>query len=357
MATLGKEDIKVTASDALKFEPVVPRPPKKRWGLRSFLLLMVAGGSIWGWQKYGEGIMTLWDGTDGDILLVRAVPGPVKVRPENPGGLRFPGRDKLVYGLIEGKNGNQEVARGPERLLPPPEQPLPKPGAETAAKTEFGPQAGAPARPEKVLPKAKLARKKPTPKTKPVAKVPTVKDVAAAKRPVPPPPPAAPPKATSPRLSLAKRKPQKEEAKPPAPAKKAATVKTAPTVKPKTPVSTPTSTAAPPALTSAPAPPKTARATQTADRKPIPRGRAYLVQLAAARSREGAEGEWNRLRARNLDLLGDLRLTVTKADLGPEKGVFYRLRAGPLADEPSASRLCSRLSTRQVGCLIIKPGQ
>ena len=62
-------------------------------------------------------------GADGGIPLVRAAPGPVKVRPENPGGLRVPDRDKLIYGLIEGKNGDQEVAPGPERLLPPPEQP------------------------------------------------------------------------------------------------------------------------------------------------------------------------------------------------------------------------------------------
>ena len=340
MATPEKKDIKVTASDALEFEPVAPRLPKKRWGLRLFLLLMVMGGSAWGWQNYGDGIMSLMGGADGAIPLVRAEPGPVKVRPENPGGLRVPDRDKLVYDRIQGRNGGPEPARGPERLLPPPEQPLPKPGSQTAAKAASEPPAAAPERPGKVLPKAKPAKKQSTPKTKPVAKVPTVKEVAAAQRPVPPPPPAAPPKATSPRFSLAKRTPQKEEDKPPAPAKKAATVKTAPAVKPETPAPTETARAAP-----APVP------------KSIPRGSAYLVQLAAARSRKGAEGEWNRLRAKNLDLLGDLKLTVTKADLGPKKGVFYRLRAGPLADEPSARRLCSRLSTRQVGCLIIKPGQ
>ena len=121
MATPGKKDIKVTASDALEFEPVAPRPPKKRWGLRLFLLLMVAGGSAWGWQNYGEGIMTLMRGTEGGIPLVRADPGPVKVRPESPGGLRVPDRDKLVYDRLQGKNGDREAARGPERLLPPPE--------------------------------------------------------------------------------------------------------------------------------------------------------------------------------------------------------------------------------------------
>lgn len=351
MATPENREIKVTASDALEFEPVTPRLPKKRWGLRLFLLLMLTGGSAWGWQTYGEGIMTLMGGDEGGVPLVRAAPGPVKVRPENPGGLRVPDRDKLVYDRIQGGNGGSEAPRGPERLLPPPEQPLPKPGSQTAAKTESQPQAAAPAVPEKVLPKAKPAEKKPTPKTKPVAKVPTGKDVATAKRPLPPPPPAAPPKAASPKFSLAKQTPKKEEAKPTAPAKKEAMVKTAPTAKPKTPAPA----AAPPAPAAAPT--ETARVTPAPVRKPIPRGRAFLVQLAAARSRAGAEGEWNRLRAKNLDLLGDLRLTVTKADLGPEKGIFYRLRAGPLADEPSARRLCSRLSSRQVGCLIIKPGQ
>ena len=45
---------------------------------------------------------------------------------------------------------------------------------------------------------------------------------------------------------------------------------------------------------------------------------------------------------------------MTKADLGA-KGVFYRLRAGPLADEKAARQLCRELTKRQVGCLIIKP--
>ncbi|MCH7864228.1 MAG: SPOR domain-containing protein [Proteobacteria bacterium] len=346
MATPENREIKVTASDALEFEPVAPSPPKKRWGLRLFVLLMVAAGSAWGWQNYGEGIMALMRGSEGGIPLVRADPGPVKVRPENPGGLRIPDRDKLVYDRLQGKTGDWEAPRGPERLLPPPEQPLPKPGTQTAAKTEALPPPAA--RPGKVLPEAKPVKKKPTPKAKPIAKVPTVKDVTAAKRPVPPPPPAPPPKATSSKFSLAKRTPPKEEAKPQAPGKKAAAVETAPAVKPKTPAPT-----ALPTLASS----KTAPGTPAPGRKANPRGPDFLVQLAAARSREGAEGEWNRLRAKNPDLLGDLRLTVTKADLGPERGVFYRLRAGPLADEPSARRLCSRLSTRQVGCLIIKPGQ
>jgi len=81
------------------------------------------------------------------------------------------------------------------------------------------------------------------------------------------------------------------------------------------------------------------------------------VQLAAARSSQGAREEWQRLRTKHLDLLGRLGLTITKADLGAGKGIFYRLRAGPLADEGTARGLCRQLARRRVGCLVIRPMQ
>jgi len=80
------------------------------------------------------------------------------------------------------------------------------------------------------------------------------------------------------------------------------------------------------------------------------------VQLAAARTPEAARAEWDRVRRKNLDLLGDLGLTVTKVDLGPKKGVFYRLRVGPLAGDAEARKLCGELAKRRIGCLVIKPG-
>ena len=81
----------------------------------------------------------------------------------------------------------------------------------------------------------------------------------------------------------------------------------------------------------------------------------YRAQLAAARSAAAAEREWVRLRAKNLDLLGNLGLTITKVDLGANKGVFYRLRVGPLSDEEKARELCGALAKRRVACLVIKP--
>ena len=82
---------------------------------------------------------------------------------------------------------------------------------------------------------------------------------------------------------------------------------------------------------------------------------AYKVQVGAVRSLERAQGEWERLRRKNPDLLGKLALSITKADLGPKKGVFYRLRAGPVADEAAARALCANLAKRKMGCLVVRP--
>lgn len=83
----------------------------------------------------------------------------------------------------------------------------------------------------------------------------------------------------------------------------------------------------------------------------------YQVQLAAVRSSTAADDEWNRLRRRHADLLGGLGLTVVRADLGPAKGVFYRVRVGPLADEAAARGVCAQLAERKVGCLVVPPGR
>ena len=88
---------------------------------------------------------------------------------------------------------------------------------------------------------------------------------------------------------------------------------------------------------------------------PPPAGGDFQVQLAAVRSPEQARGEWKRLRRKNGDMLGKLRLFITKADLGPEKGIYFRLRAGPLANEAEAKALCVILSERKIGCLVIRP--
>jgi hypothetical protein len=313
MTASDNKEIKVTASDALEFEPVAPVAPKSRFGLKLVVVLVVVGGGVGAWERYGDALMQVFSGGESEAPLIKAAPGPVKVRPENPGGLKIPNRDKLVYDRIN-KSSEGGVGRGPESLLPPPEQPLPKPAA--------------PKTPEKPLAeKLQPAAPKPTPKTNPVAKVPTVEDVKAAKRPAPPPPPPAPPTSTTP------------------------TSTTASSPSPKTTVAKPASGKA----ATGTAVKKTELSATPRKTVPVPRSSSYLVQLAAARSSKGARTEWDRLKTKNQDLLGNLGLIVTKADLGPGKGIFYRLRAGPIANEAAARTLCRQLTKRRIGCLIIKP--
>ena len=100
----------------------------------------------------------------------------------------------------------------------------------------------------------------------------------------------------------------------------------------------------------APSPPEPV-APRMAPKKP------FKVQLGAVRSPQRAGQEWERLRRKHGDILRRMELSVTKADLGAEKGVFYRMRAGPIADEATARDICAQLAIRKVGCLVVLPGE
>jgi len=325
-----RSDIKVTASDALEFEPVEHAAPKpRRRGLKLVIALLVLGGIAGaGWVVYGERLMAMVGSGDGEVPLIHAETGPVKVRPENPGGLQVPNRDKLVYNRL---SGSEDGVPPVERLLPRPESPKPMPMPKVG---ENDPPADATAD---------------HPKT---ARVPSLADVKSVTPPPPAPPPAAgatraPIKLSGGNQPLSLRKGSEPAATAAAPA---------PAAQPKPKVS-----AAPPPPPAAPQ--TSAKTTEIAKAAPVPSAPAaapdnkvFRVQLAAARTPEAARAEWDRVRRKNLDLLGDLGLTVTKVDLGPKKGVFYRLRVGPLANDADARKLCGELAKRRIGCLVIKPG-
>src|SRR3954453_17322226 len=74
-----------------------------------------------------------WSGTqtstgEGGMPLIKADNAPIKMRPEQPGGMAVPHQDKLIYDRLKADTGNTETA-AVERLLPPPENPLPRPEA------------------------------------------------------------------------------------------------------------------------------------------------------------------------------------------------------------------------------------
>ena len=53
------------------------------------------------------------------------------------------------------------------------------------------------------------------------------------------------------------------------------------------------------------------------------------------------------------ELLNAYRLYVEQVDLGA-RGVFFRLRVGPLLSEQAARRLCAALTARKVPCVVAK---
>jgi len=202
--------------------------PRSRGLVRSLIAVSVMGvfaGALW--FAYMQGLRHGNLSSSGaDVPLIRADERPTKVKPENPGGMEIPDRDKLIY---------TQKRAAVEHLLPPPEKPMPRP-----------------------------------------------------------------------------------------------------TASPKTPVKTPSAPAGP-------AKPAAAQETPT-------NAHGGRIQLGSVRSEDGARQEWDRIKRTNADLLASISATPIRADLG-EKGVFYRIQTGTVAD---AERICSELKRRNVGCIIAR---
>jgi hypothetical protein len=81
---------------------------------------------------------------------------------------------------------------------------------------------------------------------------------------------------------------------------------------------------------------------------------SYRLQLGAMRTEEAAKSEWLKLQRQNSDVLGKLSLSVGRVDLGA-KGTYYRIQAGPLADEAKAAQDCAALKSRKISCILVKP--
>jgi len=85
-------------------------------------------------------------------------------------------------------------------------------------------------------------------------------------------------------------------------------------------------------------------------------GFGYRVHLTSIRNARDAEREWRRLRRHYADLLGGLTLKVVRADLGPGKGIFYRVQGGTLSRQ-DARALCAQFLARDIWCRVVRPGE
>ena len=80
-------------------------------------------------------------------------------------------------------------------------------------------------------------------------------------------------------------------------------------------------------------------------------GGSYLVQLGAVRSADAADKEWSRIQHGNAELLSGLKPDIVQVNI-PDKGTFWRIRAGSLSEQ-GARQLCQQLASRNQGCILV----
>ena len=75
-----------------------------------------------------------------------------------------------------------------------------------------------------------------------------------------------------------------------------------------------------------------------------------VLHLASFRTKEAASKGWQEALDRNKALLGSVKEIVRKIDLGQQKGVFYRLMAGPYPTLAAAETACIQLKQNNQFC-------
>lgn len=78
------------------------------------------------------------------------------------------------------------------------------------------------------------------------------------------------------------------------------------------------------------------------------------IQLAAMPNAKRAERAWRDAEQRGGDVLHDVGHQIQRTDLGSDKGVVFRLRAGPIDSVERARSLCSELKSRGIECFLVQ---
>ncbi len=258
----------------------------------AFVALALAGFSGVLWYAYQWG---LGDSELVELPVVTAEPGPDKVKPADPGGLQVLYQDQLV---LNRDSATGEVVRV-ERLLPPPEVPLPPP--ESSAVVEEGAEVASTAPPAETIPDegATLAIETAAGSTEPE---------------------------TAPEGG--ETTPSAEVSAVPAPAE--------------------------PAPSAAPATDDQAtQAIAAAGTAQVAAAGAFALQLASLKSSDAAEREWARLRGAYPKLMGGLSLIVQPADI-QGVGKVYRLQVGAFPNRTAAADVCAQLKTKQQDCFVVR---
>ena len=261
-----------------------------------------------------------------EVPLIMAQPGTLKEKPEDPGGLKIPNQDKLVFERIILK------AQAPiaEKMAPAPEEPIvevPAPAAPALMNelNSVNPQAGM----------AMTAQ----PATKRIPfKAVASKDAKLA---------AIEKHAVTPTMSAktdAVMAPKVESLLPTVPISTTA-AKTVPKPAANSPAMAPLAASLKPPEFKAPI-------------AQIVAGNAaksgYRIQMGAYGKANLAERAWNRLRKANNNLLAGLSGHTERVDLG-KRGTLYRVQAGFYQHIADARSACRKLKAKKQDCIIVPP--
>ncbi|MDQ0327062.1 cell division protein FtsN [Rhodopseudomonas julia] len=77
----------------------------------------------------------------------------------------------------------------------------------------------------------------------------------------------------------------------------------------------------------------------------------WAVQVSSQRSEEQARSSYSNLQRRFPSLLGGQEAMILQADLG-DKGIYYRVRVGPMASREAAISLCENLQSAGGSCFV-----
>jgi cell division septation protein DedD len=228
-----------------------------------------------------------------EVPTIEADERPIRVKPEDPGGLRVANQDERIFD--RSRRGAGGVATGQARLTPEPESPDLEALRQAAARAQQRAQASQ----------------------------------AAAQAPVQPDTPPARPPLANPSFGPQAAHPAAPVSAPTQPAQQQQAQQAVAQPEPQVP-----------AITPPPMPAST----------PVRTGR-FIVQLGAVGSEEAARGEWARLQGRIPELSGR-QPHFTKVDRG-DQPPMWRIRTGGLPDAAAARELCEAAKAKSAPCAVI----
>ena len=330
--------------------------PARKFSLKSRSIFMV-GSALLGAVALGGALAFAYKQSGGAMgggaqpPVVQADSRPVKEAPQQASGKDFPHKNKLIYERLQ--NGDQPEA---ERIVPrqedvampampgsaPMAAPQPAPGAPPQVATVDDPNAadGGPRR-------VKTLVVRPDGSVMPPSAQPAPQQAAPADA-APAPAPEQQMAAAEPAMPAM---PMPQAAPPPVPVAAAAPAPAPVAAAAPAPAPAPAPVAADPQPVAAiPAKPKVA----AADAAPAPaKPSQYVVQVGSKQNQTEALATFADMQQKYPTLLASYRPMVQKADLGA-KGVWYRLRIGPIVDKNAATKLCGQLKSQgHPDCLVM----